>query len=60
MPTTRRQRPAPTRTASYAYYPRQWTAPFIDRRRKVGWDLYQLLGLERATRPAWRPSMGAI
>ncbi len=31
----------------YAYYPRQWTAPYIDRRRKVGWDLYALLGLTR-------------
>jgi nitroreductase len=31
----------------YAYYPRQWVSPFIDRRRKVGWDLYALLGLTR-------------
>ncbi|PZU42167.1 MAG: nitrobenzoate reductase, partial [Sphingomonas sp.] len=31
----------------YAYYPAQWVAPYIDRRRKVGWDLYGLLGLER-------------
>lgn len=31
----------------YAYYPRQWTSPFIERRRKVGWDLYALLGLSR-------------
>ncbi|WP_300750319.1 nitroreductase [Janthinobacterium sp.] len=38
---------APARTASYTYYPRQWTAPFIERRRKIGLDLYQLLGLER-------------
>ena len=29
----------------YAYYPRQWKAPYIDRRRKVGWDLYGLLGI---------------
>lgn len=34
-------------TEEYAYYPRQWTSPFIDRRRKVGWDLYALLGLKR-------------
>ncbi len=27
----------------YAYYPTQWTSPYIDRRRKVGWDLYGLL-----------------
>lgn len=31
----------------YAYYPRQWVTPYIDRRRKVGWDLYGLLGLTR-------------
>lgn len=31
----------------YPYYPRQWVAPYIDRRRKVGWDLYGLLGLSR-------------
>src|SRR6476661_3338118 len=34
-------------TEEYAYYPREWVAPFIDRRRKVGWDLYSLLGLTR-------------
>jgi nitroreductase len=34
-------------TEEYAYYPRQWVSPFIERRRKVGWDLYSLLGLGR-------------
>ena len=34
-------------TEQYAYYPREWKSPFIDRRRKVGWDLYALLGLTR-------------
>ncbi|HEX3140946.1 MAG TPA: nitroreductase [Rhizobacter sp.] len=29
----------------YAYYPTQWQSPYIDRRRKVGWDLYGLLGI---------------
>ena len=32
----------------YAYYPRQWIAPYIDRRRKIGWDLYGLLGIGKA------------
>ena len=32
----------------YAYYPRQWVSPYIDRRRKVGWDLYGLLGIGKA------------
>jgi nitroreductase len=31
----------------YHYYPKQWVSPYIDRRRKVGWDLYALLGLTR-------------
>lgn len=32
----------------YAYYPEQWVSPYIDRRRKVGWDLYSLLGIGKA------------
>ena len=31
----------------YKYYPEKWISPFIDRRRKVGWDLYTLLGIGR-------------
>jgi len=31
----------------YDYYPRQWVSPYIDRRRKVGWDLYTLLGIAK-------------
>ena len=31
----------------YAYYPTEWVSPFIDRRRKVGWDLYGLLGIAK-------------
>lgn len=31
----------------YHYYPREWVAPYIDRRRKVGWDLYSLLGISK-------------
>jgi nitroreductase len=41
------QAAASTHTQEYAYYPRQWVSPFIERRRKVGWDLYALLGLTR-------------
>jgi nitroreductase len=40
-------RQASGHTEEYAYYPREWVSPFIDRRRKVGWDLYALLGLTR-------------
>lgn len=31
----------------YAYYPTQWAEPYLARRRKVGWELYGLLGLGR-------------
>ena len=31
----------------YAYYPTEWKSPFIDRRRKVGWDLYSLLDIAK-------------
>ncbi len=34
-------------TEEYAYYPTQWNSPFIERRRKVGWDLYGLLGIAK-------------
>jgi len=32
-------------TEEYDYYPREWISPYIDRRRKIGWDLYGLLGI---------------
>ena len=34
-------------TEEYAYYPTQWVSPYIDRRRKVGWDLYTLVGIAK-------------
>ena len=36
-----------THTEQYAYYPTEWRSPYIDRRRKVGWDLYSLLGIAK-------------
>jgi nitroreductase len=35
----------------YDYYPTEWRSPFIDRRRKVGWDLYGLLGIAKTDKP---------
>jgi nitroreductase len=31
----------------YIYYPKNWVEPFISRRRKVGFDLYKILGIGR-------------
>jgi nitroreductase len=38
---------AATHTEEYAYYPTEWRPPYVDRRRKVGWDLYGLLGIQK-------------
>jgi len=32
----------------YDYYPTEWASPYIERRRKIGWDLYGLLGIAKA------------
>ncbi|MEI7612266.1 MAG: nitroreductase [Betaproteobacteria bacterium] len=32
----------------YQYYPAKWQEPYLSRRRKVGWDMYGLLGIGRA------------
>jgi nitroreductase len=45
-------------TEEYSYYPREWKSPFIDRRRKVGWDLYALLGLTRDDKPGMAAQHG--
>lgn len=34
-------------TAEHKYYPAKWFEPYQARRRKVGWDLYGLLGIEK-------------
>jgi len=36
-----------THEREYDYYPKAWASPYLDRRRKVGWDLYGLLGLAK-------------
>ena len=42
----------------YSYYPRQWVSPYIERRRKVGWDLYALLGLTRDNKAGMQEQHG--
>ncbi len=36
-----------TLEAEYKYYPDRFPEPYLSRRRKVGWDLYGLLGIQR-------------
>jgi nitroreductase len=43
-----------THQEEYAYYPTQWISPYIDRRRKIGWDLYGLLGITKADKARMR------
>ncbi len=42
----------------YVYYPTEWRSPYIDRRRKVGWDLYSLLGIGKADKPRMHQQHG--
>ncbi len=34
-------------TGEYRYYPNKFPEPYLSRRRKVGWDMYGILGIER-------------
>jgi nitroreductase len=38
----------------YDYYPPQWREPYLARRRKIGWDLYGLLGIAKGDRDRTR------
>jgi len=40
------------------YYPREWISPYLERRRKVGWDLYGLLGIAKADRARMHAQFG--
>jgi nitroreductase len=37
-------------TRGYDYYPTKWREPYLSRRRKLGWDLYGLLGIGKGER----------
>jgi nitroreductase len=49
---------AKTHVEEYNYYPVKWVSPYIDRRRKIGWDLYALLGLGRENKPGMHAQHG--
>lgn len=36
--------------SEFSIYPTEWVSPYLDRRRKVGWDLYGLLGIGKGDR----------
>lgn len=41
--------------AEFSYYPIKWFEPYLGRRRKIGWDLYGLLGIAKDDKKAmWR------
>lgn len=42
----------------YAYYPTQWVEPYLGRRRKIGWDLYGLLGIGKTDKEAMHAQHG--
>ncbi|MEO6292872.1 MAG: nitroreductase, partial [Burkholderiaceae bacterium] len=43
----------------YDYYPQEWISPYVDRRRKVGWDLYGLLGIEKGDKERMHAQHGS-
>lgn len=49
---------AKTHVEEYNYYPVKWSSPYIDRRRKIGWDLYALLGLGRENKSGMHAQHG--
>lgn len=42
----------------YHYYPQRWVSPYVDRRRKIGWDFYALLGLTRENKTGMQAQHG--
>ncbi|MHC8361642.1 nitroreductase [Pseudomonas sp. LS2P72] len=41
-------------TEEFAYYPKTWKSPYIERRRALGWGLYSLLGIAREDKQAMK------
>src|ERR1035437_8200362 len=45
-------------TEQYHYYPLEWVSPYVDRRRKLGKDLYTLLDLGREDKAGMQAQHG--
>lgn len=48
----------PGHSQEYPYYPNEFFEPYLSRRRKVGWDLYGLLGITRADKERMKAQHG--
>lgn len=42
----------------YDYYPKEWVSPYIDRRRKVGWDMYGIMGIAKGDKERMHAQQG--
>ncbi len=42
----------------FDYYPKEWSDPWISRRRKIGFDLYGLLGIEKGDKARMKEQTG--
>ena len=42
----------------YNYYPLEFPEPYLSRRRKIGWDLYGLLGIEKGDKDKMHAQQG--
>ncbi len=48
----------PAYAEEYHYYPRQWAEPYLSRRRKLGKDLYGLVGIAKGDTAAMKRQQG--
>jgi len=51
-------RVAVTHREEFPYYPEEWKSPYLDRRRKVGYDLYGLLGIGKGDKARMHQQLG--
>jgi nitroreductase len=42
----------------YAYYPAEWAEPWLSRRRKLGFALYELIGIPKGDKPRMKEQTG--
>ena len=47
-----------TEKREYDYYPDQWVEPWLSRRRKLGFDLYGLVGIPKGDKPRMKEQTG--